>query len=65
VATHDAFDTKPSAFENAIFEHRFYHVLATGGRIATGGRRERRYTIPVEIYRQEKDLSYNRFDAHT
>ena len=49
MATADALDTEPAAFENTMFEDRLDHVLAAGGRIAARGRRQRRDEDPVEI----------------
>jgi hypothetical protein len=61
MATADALDTHPTAFENTIFEHRFYHVLAAGGCIAARRRRQRGDEEPVEIDRQKKNIAQHYF----
>ena len=57
MATADALDTEPAAFENTMFEDRLDHVLAAGGCIAARGRRQRRDEDPVEIDRKEENFS--------
>ena len=61
MATADALDTEPAAFENTMFEDRLDHVLAAGGCIAARGRRQRRDEDPVEIDRQEKNIAQHYF----
>ena len=61
MATKDALDAEPSAFENTVLEHRFDHRLAAGGREAAGRRRERRDEDTVEIDRQQKSLTHDYF----
>ena len=57
MAAEDAFDAKPSAFENTIFEHRLHHVLAARRRITARRGRQRRNEHPVEIDREEEDFA--------
>ncbi len=57
MAAEDAFDAKPSAFEDSVFEYCFNHVLAAGRSVATGRRCERGYEDPIEIDRKEEELS--------
>ena len=62
VATQYAFYAQPAAFEDTMFQYGLHHVLAARGCEPTRRRRQRRDTIPVEIHRQQKHLSYNRLD---
>ena len=61
MAAQDALDAQPAAFEDAVFEHGFHHILAARRRIAAGRRRERRDENPVEIDGQQKSLAHNYF----
>lgn len=57
MAAEDAFDAKPSAFEDSVFEYRFDHVLAASRCVATGWRCERGDTDPIEIDREEEEFT--------
>ena len=48
-----------------MLQHGFHHVLAARGCEPTRRRRQRRDTIPVEIHRQQKHLSYDPFYRHS
>ena len=48
-----------------MFQYGFHHVLAARGCEPTRWWRQRRDTIPVEIHRQQKHLSYNRLNRHS
>ena len=54
IAAKDAFYTEPRTFEDSVFLYRFDHVLATCRRVATGRRCERRDTVSVKVYGQQK-----------
>ena len=45
----DTFDAEPAAFENTVFENRFYHVLAACRCITASRRCQRRNENPIEI----------------
>lgn len=57
MTTKDSFDAEPAALEDAVFEHRFDHVLAAGRRVAAGWRSKRRNEHPVKINRNEEELT--------
>ena len=59
VAAKYAFDTKPSALENAVLHYRLDHILAAGRRITAGGRREGRDARSVEVHRQKEYVADN------
>jgi len=61
MATADSLDAEPAAFENAVFEDCFDHVLAASGRVATRWRRQGRDKHTVEIDRKEENLSDESF----
>ena len=61
MATADSFDAEPTAFENAVFEYSFDHVLAAGGRVTAGGRRQGRDKGSVEIDREKENFSNESF----
>jgi hypothetical protein len=59
MTTADAFDTKPTAFEDTVFENGLYHVLAACRCVTARRGRERRDEDAVEINRQQKRLPYD------
>ena len=61
MAAEDAFDAKPSAFEDSVFEYCFNHVLAAGRSVATGRRCERGYEDAIRIDREEENVSNESF----
>ena len=61
MATADSFDAEPTAFENAVFEYSFDHVLAASGRVTAGGRRQGRDKGAVDIDREEENFSNESF----
>ena len=61
MATADSFDAEPTAFENAVFEDCFDHVLAASWRVTAGGRRQGRDKSTVEIDREEENFSNESF----
>ena len=54
MTSEDAFHAEPTALEDAVFEHRLDHVLATSGRVAAGRRGQWRNEHPVKIDREQK-----------
>jgi hypothetical protein len=61
VAAEDTFDAKPAAFEDAVFEDRFDHILAASRGEATGWRSQRGDESTVEIDGEEEKLSDKSF----
>lgn len=59
VAAKNAFDSKPSALENAVLHYRLDHILAAGRRITAGGRREGGDARLVEVHRQKEYVADN------
>ena len=57
----DAFDAEPAAFEDTVFEDRFYHVLAAGRGEATGRRCQRGDEGTIEIDGEEENFSNKSF----
>ena len=61
MATQDALDAEPAAFEDPVFEYGLHHILTACRRIAAGGRGERRDEDTVEIHWYQEDLSRHYF----
>ena len=57
MTTADSLDAKPAAFENAVLEDRFYHILTASRRITASRRRQRRDENAVEINRKKEEFS--------
>jgi hypothetical protein len=57
MAAQDALDAQPSAFEDAVFEDGFHHILTAGWRIAAGWRGKRRDEDTVKINGDKENFS--------
>ena len=61
MATQDAFDAQPSAFEDAVFQYCLDHILAACRREAARRRSEGRDERTVEIDRKQENLAEGEF----